>query len=70
MGITRPKGVALDTALAQKIISDSGVICWHDANPKPRYIEVREFLENTLALPAIATRDDYIGGIAAWKSGD
>lgn len=61
------KGVALDTELAKNIISESGVICWHDANPKPRYMDVRRFLEEDLSLPVIATRDDYVGGVAVWS---
>ncbi len=60
-------GVALDTELAKQIVTDSGVICWHDANPKPTYMDVRHYLENELALPAIATQDNYIGGIAVWS---
>lgn len=61
------EGVALDTELAKQIISESGVICWHDANPKPKYMDVRRFLEDELSLPAIATKDDYVGGIAVWS---
>jgi predicted O-methyltransferase YrrM len=60
-------GVRQDTELARTIVGASGVICWHDANPKPAYLDVRRFLEHDLALPAIATKDDYIGGIAAWS---
>lgn len=61
------EGVSLDTELAKKIITKSGVICWHDANPKAEYMDVRKFLENDLSLSAIATKDEYIGGIAAWS---
>lgn len=61
------QGVSLDTELAKSLITPSGVICWHDANPKPRYMDVREFLENKLPLSGIATTDDYVGGIAAWS---
>ncbi len=60
-------GVSLDTELAKSIIPESGVICWHDANPKPKYRDVRQFLERELSLPAVATRDDYIGGIGVWS---
>lgn len=61
------EGVSLDTQLAKKIIAESGAICWHDANPKPKYMDVRRFLEEDLSLPAIATKDDYVGGIAVWS---
>lgn len=61
------KGVAKDTDLVKEIISDTGVICWHDANPKKKYIDVRRYLENKLLLHAIATEDEYIGGIACWS---
>jgi predicted O-methyltransferase YrrM len=61
------EGVSQDTELAKKVITESGVICWHDANPKTRYIDVRRFLEEELSLPAIATKDEYIGGIACWS---
>jgi predicted O-methyltransferase YrrM len=61
------KGVAEDTQLATQIITGSGVICWHDANPKPKYADVRRFLEEDLSHPAIATKDEYEGGIACWS---
>ncbi len=61
------QGVSQDTELAKKITTQSGVICWHDANPKPKYIAVRRFLEEDLSLSAIATRDEYLGGIAVWS---
>jgi len=61
------KGVKQDTELALKIISDNGIICWHDANPKKRYIDVRIFLEKEISLDILATRDDYVGGIAVWS---
>lgn len=61
------QGVSQDTELAKKITTQSGVICWHDANPKPKYIAVRRFLEEDLSLPAIAIRDEYLGGIAVWS---
>jgi predicted O-methyltransferase YrrM len=61
------KGVSLDTELAKEIITVSGVICWHDANPKPRYMDVRRFLESEPSFSAIATKDEYTGGVAAWS---
>ena len=61
------EGVALDTELAMKLIRDEGVICWHDANPIPKLLAVRRYLEDTCPLHAIATRDDYVGGVAAWS---
>ncbi len=60
------EGVAQDTGLAQSLISPGGTICWHDANPKERYLPVRRFLES-MPLSALATRDDYVGGIACWN---
>jgi predicted O-methyltransferase YrrM len=60
-------GVAQDTALAQAVLGAGGSVCWHDANPKPAYREVRTFLEEKLPLRAIATADDYIGGVACWN---
>jgi predicted O-methyltransferase YrrM len=62
-------GVAQDTELARQILTESGSICWHDANPKEKYLEVRLFLEQELALDAIATTDDFTGGIACWSEG-
>lgn len=61
------KGVHQDTSLAQKILTENGTICWHDANPKERYLPVRNYLENKMKQPAIATYDDYIGGVACWN---
>jgi hypothetical protein len=61
------EGVALDTELAQELIGDDGVICWHDANPIPVLLAVRTFLEDICPLQCIATRDDYLGGVAAWS---
>lgn len=61
-------GVAADTVLAQEVLASGGTICWHDANPKPAYLEVRHFLENELSLPAAATADDFVGGVACWNS--
>lgn len=60
------KGVAQDTDLAKAIISGDGGIGWHDANPKPKYIESREFLEQDMDLTAMATADIGIGGVAFW----
>ncbi len=60
------EGVAKDTVLAQAVLADEGAICWHDANPKERYQEVRDYLEE-MPLIAAATRDDYIGGVACWS---
>ena len=60
------KGVAQDTDLAKAILSAEGGIGWHDANPKPKYIESREFLEQDLDLTAMATADIGIGGVAFW----
>ena len=61
------KGVALDTELAQQIITTSGLLCWHDANPKPKYVDVRRYLEEELPISALATKDDYVGGVAVWS---
>jgi predicted O-methyltransferase YrrM len=66
-GDHRRLGVAQDTELAKSIITESGVICWHDANPKSSYLDVRRFLEQELDLTAMATTDDYVGGIACWS---
>ena len=60
------KGVMLDTLLARRVLSEDGVICWHDANPKPKYQSVREYLERGLDLDVIATEDNYVGGVAVW----
>lgn len=61
------KGVAQDTRLAIEMTHQKSTICWHDANPKEKYYPVRDYLENELEKPAIATADDYIGGIACWN---
>lgn len=61
-------GVAQDTVLAEEIVTESGAICWHDANPKQKYQDVRMFLEQELSLDAIATTDDFTGGIACWSA--
>ncbi len=60
-------GVRRDTELAKSLITDNGLICWHDANPKDKYRDVRLFLEQELPLKAVATVDDYSGGIACWS---
>lgn len=62
------EGVLQDTELVRKIIGECGVICWHDANPSQKYMDVRLFLEKELSFQAIATKDDYIGGIACWSN--
>jgi len=62
------KGVKMDTELAARILNEMGVICWHDANPKPAYEDVRRFLETMPERHAIATQPDFVGGIAAWSS--
>lgn len=61
-------GVLQDTKLAKQIINQGGTICWHDANPKEKYMDVRRYLEQELDLHAIATRDDFLGGIASWNA--
>ena len=60
-------GVSQDTELVRKIISEGGVICLHDANPREKYMDVKLFLEKEPSFQAIATRDDYVGGIACWN---
>ena len=60
-------GVRQDTGLAKSVIADDGVICWHDANPKEKYLDVRLYLEQELPIPAAATMDNYTGGIACWS---
>ncbi len=59
--------VTLDTQLAMTVLAQGGVICWHDANPKPAYEDVRRFLEAMPRLHGIATEADFIGGVAAWS---
>ncbi|MFC1792548.1 class I SAM-dependent methyltransferase [Planctomycetota bacterium] len=61
------EGVLQDTELVREIIGEGGVICWHDANPREKYMDVRLFLEKEPSFHAIATRDDYEGGIACWN---
>ena len=60
-------GVRQDTELAKSILTDYGIIAWHDANPKEKYTDVRFYLEQELPMHAIATMDNYIGGIACWS---
>lgn len=60
------EGVRLDTELARAILAPDGAIGWHDANPKRRYLSSRLFLEEDLPELALATTDDFIGGIALW----
>lgn len=59
-------GVRQDTELADAILAPGGAIAWHDANPKKRYIGSRLFLEEDMARLALATTDDFIGGVALW----
>lgn len=60
------EGVRQDTDLARAILAPGGAIAWHDANPKKRYIGSRLFLEEDLPELALATTDDFIGGVAVW----
>jgi len=60
-------GVRQDTELAKSILTDYGIIVWHDANPKDKYMDVRFYLEQELPMHAIATMDNYTGGIACWS---
>lgn len=62
------EGVRQDTALARAILAKGGAIAWHDANPKKRYVGSRLFLEEDLAELALATTDDFIGGVALWSA--
>ena len=62
------EGVRQDTTLARAILAKGGAIAWHDANPKKRYIGSRLFLEEDLGDLALATTDDFIGGVALWTS--
>lgn len=61
------EGVRQDTDLARAILAPKGAIAWHDANPKKRYIGSRLFLEQDLPELALATTDDFIGGVALWS---
>lgn len=60
------EGVRQDTELARAILAKGGAIAWHDANPKKRYLGSRLFLEQDLPELALATADDFIGGVALW----
>ena len=60
--------LAQNTALAQKVLTPSGAIAWHGANPKRKYAAMRDYLENSLGLNAMATADNFIGGVALWSS--
>jgi len=60
------EGVRQDTALARAILAPGGAIAWHDANPKPKYLGARLFLEEDLPELALATTDDFVGGVAFW----
>lgn len=60
------EGVRQDTELARAILAPGGSIAWHDANPKKRYIGSRLFLEQDMPELALATTDDFIGGVALW----
>jgi hypothetical protein len=59
--------LAQNTALAQKVLTPSGAIAWHGANPKRKYAAMRDYLENSLGLNAMATADTFIGGVALWS---
>ena len=59
--------LAQNTALAQKVLTPSGAIAWHGANPKRKYAAMRDYLENSLGLKAMATADTFIGGVALWS---
>lgn len=61
------EGVRQDTDLADAILAPGGAIAWHDANPKKRYLGSRLFLEQDMARLALATTDDFIGGVALWS---
>lgn len=60
------EGVRQDTELARAILAPGGAISWHDANPKRRYLSTRLFLEEDLPELALATTDDFQGGVALW----
>jgi len=67
-GDISPEGMAQDTTLARNLIAPSGAIAWHNANPKRKYIASRTYLEQTLPLTALATADNFVGGIALWTA--
>ena len=62
------EGVGQDTDLAKLILSDTGAIGWHDANPKRKYLGSREYLEKDLPMMALGTADTFIGGVAFWSA--
>lgn len=62
------EGVRQDTELARAILASGGAIAWHDANPKRRYKGSRQFLELDMPELALATTDDFIGGVALWSA--
>jgi methyltransferase family protein len=62
------EGVLADTNLAKSIVTKAGAICWHDANPKPKYASVRQYLESERSFTAVATADTYVGGVAVWSN--
>ena len=62
------EGVRQDTELARAILAPGGAIAWHDANPKRKYIDSRLYLEQDLPNLALATEDDFIGGVALWTA--
>ena len=59
-------GVGQDTDLARAILAPGGAIAWHDANPKRKYLGSRLYLEQDMPHLALATEDDFIGGVALW----
>lgn len=61
------EGVFADTDFAKSIVTETGAICWHDANPKPKYASVRGYLETERSFMAVATADTYVGGVAVWS---
>ena len=61
-------GVRQDTELARSLIAGNGLICWHDANPKDKYRDIQVYLEEELSMKAVATMDNYFGGIACWST--
>jgi predicted O-methyltransferase YrrM len=62
------EGVRQDTELAHAILAPGGAIAWHDANPKRKYRGSRQFLEEDMPQLALATTDDFIGGVALWTA--
>jgi predicted O-methyltransferase YrrM len=60
------KGVEMDTVLAHEVLARDGGICWHDANPIDKYLDVCRYLESYSSTSALATAPDYAGGLAYW----